>query len=107
MLFLYKKMIDILGEFFLEAIVWVFAEIIFYTFCYFTGVVLTRLVTFGKYYPGDLIKDKELRQAHRSKGNKFTYVKANRKYLSFDTVSLIGLTFWIIVCVVAVIFMTF
>ncbi len=100
-------MIEILGEFLLGAIAWILAELIFYRFCYFTGMLLTPLVTFGKYYPGNVIKNKELRKAHRAKGNKFIYVKAKKKYLSFETVSLIGMTFWVIALVVAMIFFIF
>jgi hypothetical protein len=100
-------MIDILSEFLFGIIAWIFIEIIFYGFCYFTGMLLTPLVTFGKYYPGNVIKNKELRKAHRVKGNKLAYVKAKKKYLSFDTVSLIGMTFWVTALVVAMIFFIF
>ncbi len=90
-------MIELVGEFLLGAILWILAEIIFYGLCYFTGRVLIHLVTFGKYYPGDLIKNKEVRKSQRAKGTKFTYIKDKRKYISSDTVSLIGLIFWVIV----------
>lgn len=96
-------MFDILSEFLLAAIVWILVEAIFYGFCYFTGMLLTPLVTFGKYYPGNVIKNKELRKVHRSEGNKLTYVKANKRYLNSETVSLIGMAFWLTFAVVAMI----
>ena len=55
-------MIQLIGEFLLGTILWIFAEIIFFRLCYFTGVALSEKVTFGKYYPGDLVKNKELCQ---------------------------------------------
>ena len=100
-------MIEILSEFLFGIIAWIFIEIIFYGFCYFTGMLLIRLLPFGKYYPGNLIKNKELRKAHRAKGNKLTYVQGKKKYLSFETVSLIGMTFWVTALVVAMIFFIF
>jgi len=98
---------EIVSEFLLGIIVWIFAEFIFYRFCYLTGMVLTRLVTFGKYYPGNVIKNKELREAQRAKGNKLTYVEGKRKYLTSNAVSLIGIAFWLMVVVVAMIFLIF
>ncbi|MEA5595850.1 hypothetical protein [Rivularia sp. UHCC 0363] len=100
-------MIQLLGEFLLGAILWIFAEIIFYGLCYFTGKLLIHLVTFGKYYPGDVIKKKELRKSQRAKGRKFTYIKDKRKYISFETVSLIGLIFWVIVVLISLAFISY
>ncbi|MGD1874620.1 MAG: hypothetical protein ACFB02_16395 [Mastigocoleus sp.] len=89
-------MIDLIFGFFLEFILWIFVGAIFYRFFYFTGKVITRLVTFGKYYPSKLIKDKELRKAQRAKGNRFTYASSKKKYLTVEAVSLIGFIFWLI-----------
>ncbi|MGF1676527.1 MAG: hypothetical protein ACFCUV_23040 [Rivularia sp. (in: cyanobacteria)] len=73
-------MFEILGEFLLGIIAWIFAEIIFYRFCYFTGMVLIRLLPFRKYYPGDVTK---------------------------NNLSLIGMTFWLTGLFVAIIFLIF
>ncbi|AFY52683.1 hypothetical protein Riv7116_0071 [Rivularia sp. PCC 7116] len=100
-------MFDIFGELLVSVIVWIFVETIFDGICYFTGMLLTPLVTFGKYYPSKAIKNKELRQASRAKGNKFIYVKGKRKYLTSDAVSLIGMAFWLTVIIVAMIFFIF
>ncbi len=89
-------MIELLGEFLLGTIFWVFGEIIFYRLCYFTGVAVILLVSLGKYYPGKLIQNKKLRQTQRAEGNKFTYVKDKKRYISYDGASQIGLAFWII-----------
>jgi hypothetical protein len=97
-------LIEIIGEVFLGIISWILGEVVFHGLCYFTGKTLTRLVTFGKYYPGDFIKDKEQRKAQRSESNKFTYTKGEKKYINFEVVSLIGLIFWVIVALIFFLF---
>ncbi len=100
---------NILGELIFElllgTIFWIFGEIIFYRLCYSTGVILILLVSLGKYYPGKLIKNRELRKIQRAEGNQFTYVKDEKKYISYDGASIIGLAFWIVV--ILILFFTF
>lgn len=91
---------ELIFELLVGSILWVFGEIIFYRLCYATGVILILLVSLGKYYPGKLIKDRKLRKTQRAKGNQFTYVKDEKKYISYDGASFIGLAFWIVVVLI-------
>ncbi len=91
---------ELIFEFFLGIIFWVCAEIIFYRLCYSTGVTLIILVSLGKYYPGKLIHNRKLRKIQRTEGNQFTYVKDEKKYISYDGASMIGLVFWTVVILI-------
>ena len=104
---MFEILSEIFTEFLVGIILWIFVKFIFYRFCYFTGMLLTPLVTFGKYYPANMSQIKELRQSQTDKGNKFSYVRGKRKYLKPGVVSLIGMIFYIAALVVAMIFVTF
>ena len=71
----------------------ILTQIIFEVVCYFTGRVVIYLVTFGKYYPDDLIQNKKLRQSQRNKGIIFNDITGKKRYISPLNVSLIGLIF--------------
>ena len=98
---MFEILSDIFTEFLSGIIQWIFDRIF-----YFTGMLLTPLVTFGKYYPANMSQIKEFRQSQIDKENKFSYVRGKRKYLKPGVVSLIGMTFYIAALVVVMIFIT-
>ncbi|MEO1762006.1 MAG: hypothetical protein AAFR83_08535, partial [Cyanobacteria bacterium J06629_18] len=56
-------------------------------------MLLTPLVTFGKYYPTNMSQSKELCESQTDKVNKFSYVKGKRKYLKREHPKCVKISF--------------
>ena len=69
-------------EFIIELIVWFTIEVVFWGIMFWTGYVLSMILTLGQWTPGRIERDKEKK-------------KEGRRKIKFIVTAVIGALFWI------------
>jgi len=73
-------------ELIFELIIWVMIEVVFWGIMFWTGYVLTRMLTLGHWSPGRIEKDNDKK-------------KECRREPEFIITAVIGALFWIVFCI--------
>jgi hypothetical protein len=79
-------------------------ELFFWGICYGTGYIITPIISFGYWKPGQLESDKKLRKEKRKHREHMFRKESGVRYLDADGVVIVGFGFWITIGAIAIVY---